>query len=387
MRVAIIGDHPDGLAMADALFAAGNRQVLVYAGPSAGADFLERQGHRVEVLRDIEEVLARPDVDLVLVADALPHRPEVLRRAVQSDKHVLSVHPADLVPDIAYEVAMIQQDTRKLLLPMLADRLAPGLVRLRQLAGEQRIGKLQVVECEYRLPLSANGTAAGWEHSPLVRVWDSLRCVGGEIQEVSALAAGSEEPRPIDPLTLTGRFQQGALLQVFLAPNAETERGKFVLRGDRGEAELSWTASLFGPTTTRHGSGSEQAEETLPESDRWQALAEVVQGYLEGKPQPLSWLDETRSLELFDAARRSLKRRKVVSLLYEEFSETGNFKSAMASLGCGLLLLVVLLVFFVAPWVPKDWAGWFLYPVLALLLVFLGMQFLRWIVPAEKPRG
>jgi myo-inositol 2-dehydrogenase/D-chiro-inositol 1-dehydrogenase len=52
-------------------------------------------------------------------------------------------------------------------------------------------------------------------------------------------------------------------------------------------------------------------------------------------------LDGTRAMELVEATARSLRRGRTVDLHYERVSESGNFKSVMTSVGCVLLLLVL----------------------------------------------
>src|SRR2546430_12578711 len=62
---------------------------------------------------DMEEILADPTMDAVIVAGDSGQRPLQLRRALQSERHVLCVFPPDQSPDITYEAAMIQADTRR----------------------------------------------------------------------------------------------------------------------------------------------------------------------------------------------------------------------------------------------------------------------------------
>src|SRR5438128_2738251 len=118
MRFALFGDHPDGLDMARALVASGRHELATYTGQPAGAESLTRWGLTVKLIRDVEEVLADPSIQAVIVASRLADRPAHLRRALQSERHVLCVHPADQTPDSAYEAALIQGDTRRLLLSL-----------------------------------------------------------------------------------------------------------------------------------------------------------------------------------------------------------------------------------------------------------------------------
>jgi predicted dehydrogenase len=386
MQVALIGDHPDGLALARALVDTGTHQLAAYAGPPLAAEQLRRWGYEFVQVPEVEEALAQPEVEIVIVADELVHRPNVLRRALQSEHHVLCVHPADLTPDTAYEAVMIQQDTRKVLVPMLAERLGPGVGRLRQLCQQGAMGILQVIECERAFLLDqgdrkGNAHLAAWERSPLLTVWDGLRWLGGEIHEIAALASQTEELAPNQPASLTGRFEEGALLQLLLTQGGDAPHGRLLVRGTLGQAELWWPQGITGPSQLRYRKGVEEQMEGWPAWDPWPALAAVFQGQLAGRPQPLTWQDATRCLELFEAARRSSRRRRVVPLTYAEATEAENFKGTMAAVGCGLLL-VVLVLFLATPLVP-----WLKYAILPLLLLFLVLQLLRWIVPGEEPKG
>lgn len=375
MDFAVIGNHSDGLQMARALAEAGNR-LAVYAGPAGGTAALRQLGQPFETTSDVEELLARPEIDLVIVADDLEHRPNVLRRAMQSERHVLCVHPADLTPDIAYEVAMIQKDTRKVLLPILAERLSPGMTRLRQLYDEGVLGELQLLECERVL----HGAQIGWEQSPLLWLWDGLRWLGGEIRDVSALAPSTEELRPGDQVTLTGRFVHRGLFQVTLLPGSEDQRGRLLLRGSKGDAELVTPQGPLGPAQLKLRTADGERNESWEAWNPWGSLVAVLEAASAGRAQPLTWLDGTRCLELFDASRRSVAKSRVVPMHYEEFTEASSFKSAMTSMGC-LLLCLAAIVFIVG--VALRLPRWVLYLDLVFLGIFLLLQLLRWIVPEE----
>ena len=134
MLFALLGDHADGLEMARALARSGRHEVIVYSGPALGAEYLQRWGLAPRRVGDLEEVLADPAVEAVIVAGSPATRPGQLRRALQSEHHVLCVCPADDSPDLAYEAAMIQADVHTLLLPILPEALHPALRRLAELA-------------------------------------------------------------------------------------------------------------------------------------------------------------------------------------------------------------------------------------------------------------
>ena len=65
-------------------------------------------------LGDLEEVLADPAIDAVIVAGGPSVRAAQLRRALQSERYVVCVHPADDTADLAYEAASIQSEATPL---------------------------------------------------------------------------------------------------------------------------------------------------------------------------------------------------------------------------------------------------------------------------------
>src|ERR671932_580910 len=101
MRFALVGDHPDGVGMAFELIDSGRHELVAFTAPLG------------------EAVAGRPGV-----------RPAQLRRALQSERHVLCVHPADQTPESAYEAALLQKDSGCVLLPILPEGLHPAIRRL-----------------------------------------------------------------------------------------------------------------------------------------------------------------------------------------------------------------------------------------------------------------
>src|SRR4051794_37723924 len=102
MRFALLGNHPDGVEMACALVESGRHQLLACTA-LLEEQSLKRLGEQVRKVSDIEEVLADPAVEMVIVAGGIDVRAAQLRRAVQSERPVLCVHPPDQTPEAAYE--------------------------------------------------------------------------------------------------------------------------------------------------------------------------------------------------------------------------------------------------------------------------------------------
>ena len=79
MRFALLGDHPDGLAMARALVESGRHELALYAGPGAGVEYLRRWDLAPPRVADLEEALAEPGLGAVIVAGSPANRAALLQ--------------------------------------------------------------------------------------------------------------------------------------------------------------------------------------------------------------------------------------------------------------------------------------------------------------------
>lgn len=388
MHFALLGDHADGIALASALSAGGRHVLAAYAGPRAGLEALGTRAAGVTVCADAEDLLANPAVEAVIVAAPLSARAALLRRALQSEHHVLCVHPADTSPDAAYEATMLQRDTGKALVPLLTAALHPALQKLADLtAGAGAADRPRLIA----LHRASQGAVLLGEPDagrPCFPDWDVLRRCGGEVAELFALAT-SESARPQGSALLSGRFDSGGLFQVTLLPNQPDDSARLTVRAAANWADLTLAP---GPVVLRlrDASGVEQVAQ-WEDWDPWPALvarfedavARADAGPGTERPSPdvrawPTWEDEVRALELDDAARRSIEHRRASTLEYPEATEEVGFKGTMTLVGCGLLL-VVLAIFLLSAWAP--WLQWLVVP---LLLAFCALQLLRWLLPEVK---
>jgi predicted dehydrogenase len=398
MRFALLGSHPDGLALADSLRASGRHELIAYTAAPPGA--ADRWG--ADRLRgDLEEVLADPAVEAVIVAGTPVNRPQQLRRALQSERHVLCVQPVDQTPEVGYEAALIRQDTGYVLLPLSVQPLHPAVRRLADLirrppdADSSRLGEFRLLEVDWRESAEVLANLDPDGRRPSFPCWDVLRALGGEIAEVSAFAVG-EHAAPGEAVLLSGRFEKGGLFRVTLLPQTGSLRC-FRVIGRTGRAELTFPLGDDGPAFLEwpgEPDGSVR-EEHWPRWDPWPdfiarfeaavaspTVPEAVAADAEGAG-PV-WRDAVRSLELDDAARRSLERRRTSLLEYPEATEEVGFKGTMTLVGCAVLWAVLGLAI-LSRWLPL--AGWLIVPLLA---GFLLLQLLRYLLPpqpSERPES
>jgi predicted dehydrogenase len=404
MHFALLGNHPDGLEMACCLAETGRHQLGAYTSSSLTPIIAKRCGTEAKIVTDLEEILADPAIEAVIVASGPGHRASHLRRALQSERHVLCVHPPDASADLAYEAAMIQNDTGCVLFPLLYEGLHPGIGRLAALIKDNtvRLGKTKLIRLQVhstQAQLLAGGVK---EHHLSLSGWQTLRQLGGEIGEVGAFAA-AEELSAEEPLVVSGRFEPGALFEISLMPFQPSSSCRTAVYGDQGEIDLTFPLGQPGPGyITWQDQTGQPYEEAWPIWDPWPSLVEIFEREVKAfemkkgglakpvEPKALSrdtltsriptWQDCIRSLELDDAARRSVERRRYSTLEYPEANEEVGFKGTMTLAGCGLIWILLLIVILSA-WLPA--LGWVIVPVLA---VFLGLQLFRWIIPkTDRP--
>lgn len=351
MRFAILGDHPDGKAVAAAL-------------PAAGHELRAYQGSRpqdwpgVKTIADLEEVLADPTIDAVIVAGGPSERLNQLRRTLQSERSALVVHPVDEKPDGGHEIAMMLGDVHQVAIPLL-----PGMVS--NVVGA--FGKESASASWVGLEVNTSEEQV-WEPAgrPSFPGWGELRTIGGEIVEVAAYAP-TEEILPGDLVMAHGRFADGRLFRALYA--ARQSKPRFALSSTERTRELNDADSVAWISLIRR---FEEAVARLKSTPRAAPGAGSPVDLRDG----LSWLDEIRALELDDAVRQSVKRRRVVALDFQEANEEVGFKGTMTLVGCALVWLLPLLLL-VAAWLPGLF--WIL---VASVFGFLVLQAFRWIVPA-----
>ena len=365
--------------------------MLLYSGAPDGLESLRRVGLTPRSIGDLEELLADPDIDAVIIASSLSVRQRQLIRALQSECHVLCVHPADVTPDVAYEAALVQADTGRVLMPLLPMSLHPGLQFLRSLARSQPAPSLLEMEVwtadEVLLELSEAN------HKPAFLGWDALRAIGGEIGEIYAQST-SIEAASGQPIAITGRFVSGLLLQATFLPNQVESHWRLALVNAVGRASLEFTKGWPGParlTWIERAAGRRRGKRepwlallersnkpsSTPRCEARSRPAGIGQPY-QGRPRSSAGKTSCGSLELDDAARRSMERGRSSLLDLQETTEEATFKGTMTLVGCSLIWLAVIVL------ILSFWIPWLAIGIVPVFGVFLILQALRWALPEKK---
>jgi len=386
-------------------------QIAVVGGDAEIELLAAAARRRGDVVIDVPDAADGPPADLLDAAacDAVAigthgwnqARADLVRLLVQTGRALVLAHPLEPSMLWAYELEMIARDSGAVLVPFLPDRLHPFVARLAAeiqaaVAGSGPRGPLESVRLERSLIERDRSTVL----AALARDVDLVRVLVGEPARLGTLGtADAEAAWPTLAVGFTGPTQVPVRWQV--APGAAVEL-RIALQYARGSLEV--IAPDDGPWTW---SGPPPATAAF---DRGAAIRDVLAGSLSSATGPVhdagppaaTWADAARALDLAEAVPRSLARGRAIDLHQEEFSELGTFRGTMASLGCGLVLLA-LLVLLVATLLggiasELDWefgatvaAAW---PaaVLTALLAFLALQILPLLAgvdrrPPDRPAG
>ncbi|MFZ4732807.1 MAG: hypothetical protein ACOYK7_09770 [Pirellulales bacterium] len=337
-----------------------------------------------------------------------PGRADAVRALVQAGRTLVLSHPLDLSMVWAYELEMIRQDTGSRLVPFLPERLHPFVEQLRAtlesaLAGAGTIGVPETLLFERQLADRGRDAVL----RAFARDADLIRAIVGSPGRLSTLGGGGGGPGPED--ALWGSLAIGLSGPTSLPVRWQAGRGsppglRVRLLGSRGDVALEIPDGQRVNCRLERGTTPTQQPLDRPAAMLAELERIIAQPAAHPSPPkapraipPATWDDAARAIELAETVPRSLARGRGIDLHQEEFTDVGTFKGTMASVGCGLVLvglLVVLLGALIGGIAREN--GWELvaqvagaWPMvlLVILCAFLGLQILPLLIGGAPRRG
>lgn len=370
MNFLILGDGPEELAWARAIDASAAHRLFVAFPGFAGFSELPQA-------RDLDDALATAGVEAAVVGGGADFRAEALRRVAAVGLPAICLHPPGPDSEAYYQVAMSRAETGSVLVPDLAARLHPGVSAIRVAIESEELGAFRSLRYESPADTSAGDLA----RVAFARSVDLVRSLVGEIEAVTATGDAPGD-RPEDSLIVQLRAAGSRRAEVrhWSGPD---DSARLILNGAGGSLTLETATDLEGPSrlVRRAADGSEVAQELEAWSPRAALLDVLVDaaGSLAVHPD---LADGTRAMEVAEGVVRSLRRGRTVDLHYEEISEAGTFKSVMTSVGCLVLIsiLVVVPLALAGPALGVGWTIYIAYAIPPLLIAFVLMQLFRFAV-------
>jgi predicted dehydrogenase len=375
MNFLILGDGPDERLWASDL--AKHPEHRVIAASPGFPDILPGAA----TPEDLDGALAVAGVEAVIVGGSLAFRDEALRRSAAVGFASICLHPPGENADPYYQVALSREETGAIVVPDLPGRLHPGVAAIRDAFNRGEVGKFRGMMIEAPGEPDEPDLAA----RAFPRWVDLARVIIGEVLSLTALGDPPGE-HPTRSLTVQLRGAQGRLAEVRLTASGPDMPARVVLAGETGSLTLEVSPGWAGPSRLIHPDG--HSTELPPWSPRG-ALLDVFALAVSGRPTRPNLIDGTRAMELTSAARRSLKRGRSVDLHYEEVSEANNFKTVMTSVGCMVLLgiLVALPAALVGPALGIGQTIYIAYAIPPILILFAMLQFLRLVLKPSRAKS
>jgi hypothetical protein len=307
-----------------------------------------------------EDLVTADNVDAVLIGGNASETWDGARRLASEGIPLLVLPTLRHGAATLYELSLIRDDRQGVLFPLWRHRLDPEWGALRDWCRSPDRPAIRYLQWERDVGLGAGAEVPNSViQEELFHAADALQFLFGAADQVTTLRTGGTATgaliqsvvvagRGIPETTWTIRSSAQGSSRLTL----QTEGGAWVLDWD-AEA-LRWKTSqtdLKSPSRRKEfaefgvrNAGSESRNEAIAGDDRAAALvAEFAEAVAGGNPEN-RWLEVLRAAEVVDAAERSLARRRTIELHHETLSERAIFKTQMAAMGCGVLVLTLLLM-------------------------------------------
>jgi predicted dehydrogenase len=285
---------------------------------------------RVPVASDLRTVLSYPMVDGVIITTPPQKHLTIALEAAKAKKHVYIESPIAATLEEGFEIAALEQKYGITVTVGSCARFLPGMHKIREAIAGAELGSIGLIEANFSGLRDAKSRGSVLQGDGVedtvsllaIQQVDALRYLGGEIVEVSAMAAkiALAEPGLHDQLTMLLKFADGQLGYVGSSWNSP---GVFAVRvfGSKAlmhyEADLgAWNApeELHEKSTLyiqRGENGYGRREEVaLPQSNMFRSELEAfAETCRTGKSGELSAENANRALAVYQAALRSLDNR------------------------------------------------------------------------------
>lgn len=294
-------------------------------------DFATR--HDIELLADYEAVLARKDIDAVVLATPHTQHTDQIVAAAQAGKHVFSEKPMGLDKDSAERAAQACAAAGVTLSIGYNWRYQPALKKIRELIDDGTLGKVLHIEGNFCGPSAYRFPKGHWRHDrdecPAggmtgrgVHVIDAMIYLAGHIAQVNAQSFRLAQDFGMDDTTsMLLRFESGATGYLgTVVASAETWRMQVF--GSRAWAEVgdvehlhTWDLKLctIDPNNVTHKRKPELIRFADTSTERCE-LDDFAARVIDRQPMALPGGDAVHNVAVFDAIKQSIATGQAVSL-------------------------------------------------------------------------
>ncbi|HKV05096.1 MAG TPA: Gfo/Idh/MocA family oxidoreductase [Candidatus Acidoferrales bacterium] len=332
--VAIVGAGAFGARRAAAVVADSRSALVAVADPVFERGRALAQACNACLAANWREVIARDDVDVVIVATPTAIAPEIAFASLEAGKHVLAEKPFGRSADEILSAVGAARNRDRSLKVGYNHRYHPALAKAHEICRGGAIGRLFYLRCVYGHG-GRPGYECEWRGRPEisgggqlldqgVHALDLFRWFAGEFVEVSAFLATSYWPiSPVeDNVFALLRTREGAVAQLHAGWTQWKNSFCFELGGECGAIVASGLGRSYGPerlvlqSRTKVGVAPVETHFDFPAED--DSLAREWDDFLNAiveRREPMSsGADAWRTLKLVGALYDSARQGKVVHL-------------------------------------------------------------------------
>ena len=394
MKFSLLGADADALKLAAAAARSHEHELVSAHDVGDAAAAIREFAPLASIDEHWEGLLSGSPCEAVIVGRGADDdaRADQLRKLVQAGVPLVISHPIHDSMLVYYELDMIRQESRCLMLPYLPALGHPALARLAELLQSKNrpgLGPPEQLVIERSFAQRDRRTV----QAGFVRDMELVRMLCGRLNKVAAMtsptgAAGAgKSAGELNYANLGVQMSGpgGVLVRWSVVAGEDSGGARWNFVGPEGKATLEIPAGeQVWKLETRLAGGVQS--ETFEPWDAPRFALDQMQRARSGQPLKPDWLDAANTMELADAVEHSLQRGRTIELHYESASEQSTFKGLMSGIGCflliGVLLFVIVATTAVHAGVPL--ADFWPHALLALLLAFLLLQLLRLAFPRES---
>lgn len=355
MRFAVVGDPSSAAGLLQAIARHAEHEVVAFALAGESLPGLPALAPGAKVCRHWEELAADARLETLIVAGDDDEVLQAPRQLAAAGKGLIVAPLVGRSATLAYELTLVQDEQPIRLAPLFVRRAHPLVRRVRETLASGRLGPVRHVVLERRLTPSVRpGAAGGLSSADLAGAFvadaDLLRSIWGEFDTVTAMRTGDPAGSiSLATITLAGPAAPSVVWSATPGSadppwrlHVVAAQGTLTLCGSGNGDDLQLETALAGSSAETESMTFDGNDwfltgfAALPESSSTVAPARAPDAV------PLAtWTDFTRAAELFDAAERSIRRRRTIEIHFEAPSERGQFKTQMTAAGCTLLTLTL----------------------------------------------
>lgn len=240
-----------------------------------------------------------------------------------------------LPPEVVAELSLLDAEGAARIVPHFDWRAQPLLQTLQHSAASGELGALLEITIDrcWSPDVTGGGSIPNdlAEGFTLLADIDAVRLLGGDYSQVTVLRSGAGEA--------------GMLQQTLRLAGGDLPPATVTYRFAEDTDWLCRVVGSAGSASLRHHDGGYRLDvdraATLTTDDRLPdpVLAlQLLDASLSAEPGGTQWSDLVRFYEIQAAMQQSLRRRRTIDLHFETASERSQFKTHMATIGCGVIL-------------------------------------------------